>query len=395
MTDTDNILAGMMLITSLTPGSTTTPFLLQAILIPLSRLYGFAAALRRKLYTGHILKPKQLSCPVISIGNMTTGGTGKTPMTIHIATLLKAAGFSPLIISRGYRGSASSKGGLVSDGRNILMDAGRSGDEPLLMAQRLAGVPVAVGHNRYEIATTLMRRFSPDVILLDDGFQHFQLARDIDIVLLDNGRPLGNGRLLPAGPLREPLTAIRQADIIIFTRADNPSGPHPACLENNISGKPRFYACHAPVVTEWLSAGISLKTDGRLPSVNSLARRRAFVFCGLADNQSFLDSIIRLDVDIAGHRFFRDHHAYTGGDLSAICRAASERTADIIITSGKDYVKFHDRPLPDLSRDLAVLDAAISFTDQTASFSDLILNKLKHLKTLRSSTSQHPDPSTS
>lgn len=377
MTVIDNLLTRMIPALFAPSLKAAAPWL-QATMLPFSWLYGAAASLRRKLYTENILKPKRLPCPTISIGNITTGGTGKTPLTIYIATLLKEAGLSPLIISRGYKGSASSKGGIVSDGRNILMDAGRSGDEPLLMAERLAGVPVAVGRDRYKIATSAIQQFSPDVILLDDGFQHFQLARDIDIVLLNNARPLGNNRLLPAGPLRELPAAIKKADVIVFTRADNPAGPHPATLEEHISGKPRFEACHLPLITEWISEENASNTNGRLPGTDALANRRAYVFCGLADNQSFLDSVRRLAPDIAGHRFFPDHHAYNSGDLSAISRAAREKRANIIITSRKDYVKFRGRPAPDFSCDLAVLDVAISFKEQADRFDDLIINFFKN-----------------
>ncbi|MEW6076491.1 MAG: tetraacyldisaccharide 4'-kinase [Thermodesulfobacteriota bacterium] len=347
-------------------------------LTPLSRLYGGAAFLRRARHDNGLMRVKRLPCPTVSIGNITTGGTGKTPMTIHIATLLKAAGLSPLIVSRGYKGSASKRGGIVSDGKHLLMDAGCSGDEPLLMAERLPGVPVAVGRDRYRIATEAIGRFAPDVVLLDDGFQHFQLARDIDIVLLDHARPLGNGRLLPAGPLREPPSAIRKADIIVFTRADQTAGFRPGGLERLISGKPCFAAFHVPVVTAWITGGRSIAGDDRpLPETNALARRRAFVFCGLADNPAFIESVGRLGVKITGHRFFRDHHACTDAELNAVSREAKRNNTDIIITSAKDHVKFRDRPTPTLPGDLVVLDAAISFREQSEQFKNLLLEKIE------------------
>jgi len=350
-------------------------FWLQSALKPLTWLYGAAAFFRRKLYTTKIIKPEKLPCPVISIGNLTTGGTGKTPMTIFVATLLKEAGLSPLIISRGYKGSATRTGGIVSDGRNILMHAGLSGDEPLLMAERLAGVPVAVGRNRSLIATEGIRQFSPDVILLDDGFQHFQLARDIDIVLMDTARPLGNNRLLPAGPLREPLTALKAADIIIFTRADKPADIYPNSLTERIKDKPQFSACHVPFISAWIP-----EVERDLPEIDTLDQRRAFVFCGLADNESFLNNVRRLTSDVTGHRFFRDHHDFTASDLTAISAAAQEKKADIIITSAKDYVKFRDKPMPDVSCDLVVLDVAISFKDRADRFNDLIKTQLASVR---------------
>jgi tetraacyldisaccharide 4'-kinase len=347
-------------------------------LLPLSWLYGAAALLRRSCHDAGLARPARLPCPVISIGNITAGGTGKTPMTIYIATVLKAAGLSPLIVSRGYRGSASKGGGIVSDGRQLMMDAGRSGDEPLLMAERLPGVPVAVGRNRYRMAIEAIERFSPDVVLLDDGFQHFQLARDVDIVLLDQAAPLGNGRLLPAGPLREPPDVVRKADIIIFTRADRPAGRRPARLEALISGKPCFSAVHVPVVTAWIDGKEAGSGGDRpLPETEALSRRRAYVFCGLADNQAFLDGVRDLGADIAGRRFFPDHHTCTAADLDLVFREARRENADVIITSAKDHVKFRGRPAPKFPGGLVVLDAAISFRDQSERFKDLLLERIE------------------
>jgi tetraacyldisaccharide 4'-kinase len=367
---------------------------ISSALIPFSWIYGTAAFLRRAFHDAGLMKPAHLPCPTISIGNITTGGTGKTPMTIHVAALLKTAGLTPLIVSRGYKGSASAQGGIVSDGQNLLMDAGRSGDEPLLMAKRLPGVPVAVGQDRYRIATEAIRRFAPDVILLDDGFQHFQLARNIDIVLLDHARPLGNGRLLPAGPLREPPSVIRKADIIVFTRADQAPGSRPDGLERLISGKACFSAFHVPVVTAWITGGRAIAGDDRpLPDTNALARRRAFVFCGLADNPAFIESVSRLGVKITGHFFFQDHHACTDADLNAVSREAKRNNADIIITSAKDHVKFRDRPAPNFPGDLIVLDAAISFKDQAGRFKDLLLKKIERSRSpLNFSTPQPLKP---
>jgi tetraacyldisaccharide 4'-kinase len=297
-------------------------------------------------------------------------------MTIYLARRLQQAGMTPLIVSRGYRGSASAEGGLVSNGRDILMTADRSGDEPLLMARRLADVPVAVGRKRYDIAMQAVNRFSPDVVLLDDGFQHFQLARDIDIVLLDNARPLGNRHLLPAGPLREPLTTIRLADIIVFTRSDNPGAGHPRRLKTRISDKPAFYACHTPVITHWIAFDTVSPPEGSKPGIEALANRRAFVFSGLADNPSFLNSLRQRGVEIAGHRFFRDHHDYTPADLDEIFRAARKSAAELTVTSGKDYVKFSHQRLPELSCDFAVLDAGITFKDQADRFESLIFQRI-------------------
>ncbi len=345
----------------------------QSLLLPLSWIYGAGARLRRKLYTGCPLQPRRLPCPVISIGNLTAGGTGKTPLTIHIAGLLKAMGKKPVILSRGYRGSDSAKSGIVSDGRKILMDPGQCGDEPFLMARRLPDIPVLIGRDRYRIGARAIQRFSPDVILLDDGFQHFQLARDLDIVLLDKTRPLDNDRLLPAGMLREPPATLRQADIIMFTRADHPaSGPASPRLDHYLTGQPRFDTRHDPFLAAWIPRGKKTATDRDIPSIDVLSGRQAFVFCGLANNPAFVETVRQLSVHITGCRFFRDHHAYTAVDLSALARLAEKERSELIITSYKDYVKFDRHQYFHFSCDLAVLDVAIAFIGPEEGFTGLV-----------------------
>ena len=343
------------------------------LLIPLSLLYEAGARLRRKLYTGRVRQPRRLPCPVISIGNLTAGGTGKTPLTIHIAGLLKKMGKNPVILSRGYRGSDSARSGIVSDGRKILMTPGQCGDEPFLMARRLPDVPVLIGRDRYRIGLQAIQQFSPDVILLDDGFQHFQLARDLDIVLLDKARPLDNNRLLPAGMLREPPATLRQSDIIVFTRADRPgNGPDTPRLDHCLTGQPRFDTRHAPFLAAWVPRGVTAVTDQAIPAIDILSGRRAFVFCGLANNPAFVETVRQLSVHITGCRFFRDHHAYTALDLSALARIAAQQHADLVITSHKDYVKIDQRQALEFPCDLAVLDVAISFIGPEEEFVDLL-----------------------
>ncbi len=184
------------------------------ILSPLSLAYGAGVRLRLFLYGAGILKTKRLPCAVISVGNITAGGTGKTPVTMHIAELLKKRGRRVAILSRGYK--RRSKGVcVVSDGKDILLDPLQAGDEPYLMALRLPGVPVIVGEDRVKAGEYLIKRFSPECIVLDDGFQHVRLSRDLNILLVDSKTGLGNDQLLPGGILREPSGGIGRADLIL------------------------------------------------------------------------------------------------------------------------------------------------------------------------------------
>ncbi|MFZ5563935.1 MAG: tetraacyldisaccharide 4'-kinase [Thermodesulfobacteriota bacterium] len=343
-------------------------------LVPLSVLYGLAARLRRELYAGGIIKSRQLPCPVVSVGNITVGGTGKTPMTIYIARLLMRMGRSPMIVSRGYRGTASATGGMVSDGKRIRMDVHQAGDEPFMMARSLSGVPVVVGKKRYAAATAAMEKTSPDVVILDDGFQHFQLARDLNIVLMDSARPVGNGRLLPAGPLREPLSCLTHADAFVFTRSD-PAGeekPPGGVIGPYVKSKPVFRACHRPVVAGRIGAGAAGPLSGS--TTETLQGMPVFVFCGLARNREFLKSVQQVGARVLGHLFFPDHCLYKKEDLSAVLEKASAAGAKILVTSEKDYVKIAS--LGPFDRELAVLGVEIDFGPDTKRFESFVASAL-------------------
>ena len=167
---------------------------LQVILKLLAKPYAGVMRLRAALYKRGICRAAKLPCRVISVGNLSVGGTGKTPMVLYLAEALKAGGLKVVVISRGYRGRFEKMGGIVSDGQSVLAGAADSGDEPQILARQLKGVPVVVGEDRYRAGRRACTAFAPDVILLDDAFQHLKLRRDLDLVLVDGGRPLGNGR---------------------------------------------------------------------------------------------------------------------------------------------------------------------------------------------------------
>ena len=178
---------------------------------------GGIVAARNRLYDGGLLKQQKLPRPVISVGNLTVGGTGKTPTVIFIAHILKDHGYRPAVLSRGYGGSANAPVNVVSDGNRILMGWREAGDEPILIASAVPGIPVLTGSRRLLTGRAAVETFGADVLILDDAFQHRSLFRDIDMVLLDAARPFGNGFLLPRGPLREPRIPLRRADILLRT----------------------------------------------------------------------------------------------------------------------------------------------------------------------------------
>ena len=192
------------------------PFVSPATLLSaLSGVYGGAMVLRAGLYRRGLLERRRLPCRVVSVGNLTVGGTGKTPLVMDLAARLRDRGWPVCVLSRGYRGTAERTGAVVSDGYRILVPAKVAGDEPWLMARRLAGIPVIVGRDRWASGMTAVDRFGARAVVLDDGFQHQRLVRDLDVLLLDARKPMGNGHLLPRGPLREPITAARRAHALV------------------------------------------------------------------------------------------------------------------------------------------------------------------------------------
>ena len=225
----------------------------EGLLVAASYLYGAGTVFRNQLYRSGWCGQKSLPCPVISVGNITAGGTGKTPMAIYMAQLLTGLGRKPVVISRGYKGRSKNGAAVVGNGSDLFLDADQAGDEPHMMA-RLQQFPVVVGKNRYQAGLLALKHLSTDIMVLDDGFQHIRLKRDIDLLLMDHDQPFGNGRMLPAGRLREPAArALSRAHAVILTRCPDiiPPESHPvSCLAPHL---PVFFARHQPVLYTWIS----------------------------------------------------------------------------------------------------------------------------------------------
>jgi len=304
-------------------------------------VYGGAMALRAECYRRGLLASRHLSCPVVSVGNLTIGGTGKTPMVVYLARRLLVAGKKPAVVSRGYRGALETTGGIVSDASRILLPAEAAGDEPWLIANLLKGVPVVVGKDRCRAARIAQRAFSPDVILMDDGFQHLRMRRSLDLLLLDAARPFGNGRIFPRGVLREPISAAARADAIVLTRSSGQDGPLPPGLENirAIDRKPIFRAVHRPRLRGIASPGAAFLPEAAITAAEPLAAKRVFAFSGIARNESFQQSIPALGGRLAGAKGFLDHHRYPAPERAALERAARRAGADLMATTEKDFAR--------------------------------------------------------
>ncbi|NVM20616.1 MAG: tetraacyldisaccharide 4'-kinase [Desulfobacterales bacterium] len=342
----------------------------ETFLYLISLMYAGVVSLRALLYEKGFLKSRRLSCTVISIGNITVGGTGKTPLTIYVAGLLKHLGYKVAVVSRGYRGGKERSGGIVSDGEKIRMSPEAAGDEPYLMALRLEGVPVLVGRHRFEIGMLALREFAPDILVLDDAFQQLQLNRDLDIVLLDAARPFGNSHLIPRGILREPLSGLIRGDAFTLSRSDPDAVMLFSCLpviRKLVKGKPIFRCTHVP-------AGLFFAGQNEPLDLASVKGRRLFIFSGIARNDSFRETVSKLGGHIAGFLEFPDHHRYSRYDLRLIWEKAGASNVDNIITTEKDYVNIcTDIPPAPL---LLVLAISISFGHDEEAFISYLKDKV-------------------
>jgi len=298
----------------------------------LSALYEGIVLTRERLHRGGVLHARSVPAVVISIGNLTVGGTGKTPAVEGAARTLLDLGARPAIVSRGY-GRATRGVQVVADRTGIRLGARDAGDEPVLLARRMPGVPVVVGANRHEAASYAVARFGASCVLLDDGFQHRSLRKDVEIVLAHARRPWGNGRLLPAGPLREPLSALARADLIVATGADDldDAAEVVASAARYAPGVPVACATH----------------QGETRSGAQLRDRRLLAFAGIAAPEGFRDTLARLGVRVVGFRAFPDHHRYRARDVAALDAMARESGADGLVTTEKDAVRL-DRLAPAL-----------------------------------------------
>jgi tetraacyldisaccharide 4'-kinase len=307
---------------------------LRILLWPASKLYGVGVSIRTRLYANRWLKQKRLKAAVISVGNLSVGGTGKTPLVIWLAEKLLAQGQRVAILTRGYRGTAGSS------------------DEVELMHSRLQNrVIFGVGKNRFAEGQRIESRQAIDIFLLDDGFQHLQLARDLDIVLMDASRPMAQP-LLPAGPMREPLSALTRAGIIIFTRTDNTVGAKEAI--QRLSNLPIFAVSTRLLGFRRISGGGSLQT------IVDLGSGPFFAFCGIGNPEAFERDLHRWGIMLVGHMFFADHHRYTLEDVQAIERAAAGLGAKSLLTTEKDSWNLKDVQFSALPVFVSVIDLEIA-----------------------------------
>jgi len=323
--------------------------LAQIILWPLSVLYGAIVRARASAYAKGRRKQKRLRGAVVSVGNLTVGGVGKTPMVLWLAEKFLAKGQRVAILSRGYRGEQGSS------------------DEVMLLRSRLGKrATVAVGADRFATGAALEAAQPVDIFLLDDGFQHLQLARDVDILLMDVSQPLAGESLLPAGRLREPLSAMARADALIFTRAETQPGV--STVVSSLQAYPVFAA-----TTKLLGFRRFGHDNGELLASDQIGAGPFFAFCGLGNPQQFFRDLATWNIPVSSQKIFPDHHRYTDADAAALERAVSKANARAVITTEKDANNLTRVSLEGFPIFVAVIDIEIS---QEENFLSLIQSKI-------------------
>ena len=343
------------------PDSRTSLDWALAPLVPLSHLYGLGMSVRERLYALGILQQRALAATVISIGNLTVGGTGKTPVVIALANALLQKGRRVGVASRGYGRSTVSDVMEVSNGSLpstrppwSLFDplhvegkgcpgqtpwplghsADETGDEPLLIAERCPGAPVAVGADRHAAGRYLLDRYGVDTLILDDAFQHLGLKRDVDILLLDATAPFGNGYVLPRGRLRERLSALGRASLIMVTRARQAVNLH------DLLTRLARLAPGTPICVTDFTPSCLLKigsVETQAPA--ELKGERILLLSAIGNPDSFRTLVERLGPVVVDHCIFPDHHFYSVQDVQEVAAAAAKLRADRIVTTEKDAVK--------------------------------------------------------
>lgn len=361
-----------------------TPFfgwLLLCLLRGISYLYEFGVCCKLGLYRSGIKSREKLPCCVISIGNITVGGTGKTPTAQKMAAIIKNMGYRVVILNRGYRSHWGKDIGVVSNGEKIFMTAYEAGDEAYLMAKTLPGVPVVIGKNRAVTGRYAVEKLGAEVIIMDDGYQHWQLERDLDVVLVDTLNMFGNGCVLPRGTLREPLKNLDRGDLFLLTKTDQSSKISRLQLRNTIE----HYNGNAPVVesvhhpknfveiADWYK-GINVSVK----ELEDLKGKDVMVFSAIGNPSSFEQTLISIGLNILEAVRYPDHHDYGMLEMQYINERASSLKAVAMIATAKDAVKiptefiYSEREIP-----LYILNMDIRITEGRDKFLEYVENAIK------------------
>ena len=359
-------------------------FTLGLFLYGLSLIFGFLARLRFFLYKKRILKDQPLGCLVVVVGNLTVGGTGKTPVVEKFARSLQQRGRRVAILSRGYKSKNITKESslqklwrtfvtgedppppkIVSDGEGVLLDSEFAGDEPFMLARNLPGVIVLVDKDRVKSGTYAIKRFGCDTLVLDDGFQYLPLKGRLNLLLVDKSNPFGNRHLMPRGILREPVRHLKRASYVFLTKSDGVPDPElEALIQKHNPGVDVIECAHKPQFLQEVNG------EKRLP-LDELLQKRIGAFSGIAVPESFEGFLHDFGANLLYTKRFLDHHRFDTEELHEIFKEAASANLDFIVTTEKDAVRIPedtDFPLPlyflrleiEILRGVNDFDAAVS-----------------------------------
>lgn len=331
------------------------PRLWSPLLAFLSFLYGLGVRGRLWGYKSGLLKRNTLPGFVVSIGNLTAGGTGKTPAVAMLAKWAREEGYRVAVLSRGYGGRYRSKVLEISDGSTIKAHPRESGDEAYLLAEHLRGVPVVLSRKRFLAGKFAHEKYRTDFFILDDGFQHLSLGRDLDIVLIDAVSPFGNGHLLPWGPLREPVGELGRANVFIITRTrGGKKGSRAAeLLKERFPATPVYYSDHVP-------ERVVFPSKRRSHDHRFLRGKRVIGFAGIAKPKEFKDTLLSLGAEVVGFQTFPDHHPFNIRQMQALMDLRGDLGAEILITTAKDWARISS--FAPYCPELAYLDIEFAFS---------------------------------
>jgi tetraacyldisaccharide 4'-kinase len=323
-----------------------TAVLLRTILVVAATIYALIIRLRNLLYDKDILKAQRIKIPVISIGNITLGGTGKTPLVVWLCNLLQQRNLSCAVLTRGYKTHTT---------RHITSNENSDAitDEPALLYENCHNVEIIVDPDRVAGAAKAISKFGSKILIMDDGFQHRRLVRDLDIVTIDATRPFGYEKIFPAGLLREPITSLRRAGAVVITRCDQIS-------ENELDKiKQRLRSVNPNIlVAQAIHAAVNIKSrDNTETSIEQLKGVRIYGFCGIGNPNAFFNTIETLEAVIVGSKIFNDHYKYTPASLEDIYSQARIAEADLILTTQKDWTKI--KHLEPVKKDIRLAYLAI------------------------------------
>ncbi len=310
--------------------------LLWSLLVPAATLYGAATAARAAWWRMTWTRRRASRLKVLSVGNLTVGGSGKTPFALYLANLLLEHGIESAIVSRGYRGRPRQRAQLVADRGELKVGPDEAGDEPVMMAKSFAG-PIMAARRRYDAIRMLEERAELKAVVLDDAFQHLRLERDLNLLLINAEYGFGNGWLLPAGPMRERLRALRRADAVVVMETAPGGAGLPTAVSARIGGRPVMRAALRPRAIVRSQAG-----NWQEHPLATVASRRVVAISGVACPQPFYAMLHALEAILVDTLEYPDHHRYTWADWQAIARSA--RNAELVVTTEKDLTKLERFP---------------------------------------------------